>query len=141
VIGVAVNHTAVDSDRELRRLHWKVEAGADFAITQPVFDPAQLEGFIEQAGDQLRIPLVGGIWPLLSARNAEFLANEVPGITVPTTVLRRMRRAQEKGADHARAEGVAIAREMIDTLDGMVQGIHVSAPLGRIEVALEVIGR
>ena len=141
VIGVALNHTAIDTDRELRRLHWKVDAGADFAVTQPIFDPAQLETFIAQASDQLRIPVVGGIWPLLSARNAEFLANEVPGVEVPAGVLRRMRRAQERGAEQAQAEGVAIAREMIEALNGMVQGIHVSAPLGRVEVALEVIGR
>lgn len=141
VIGVAINQSAADIDRELSRLHWKVDAGADFAITQPVFDPAALRAFMQRAADDLHIPVVAGIWPLLSARNAEFLANEVPGIEVPDDILRRMRRAQEGGDDAARAEGIAVAREMISMLQGLVQGFHVSAPLGRVDVALEVIGR
>ena len=139
VIGVGVNPAAVDLDRELSRFHWKVDAGAEFAVTQPVFDPAQLELFLKRV-ESYRIPIVAGIWPLLSLRNAEFLANEVPGVSVPETVLARMRSAQEKGKDAALAEGVRIAKEMLAGVRGGVQGVQVSAPFGKVEVALEVLG-
>ena len=138
-IGVGVNPAAVDPDRELSRFHWKVDAGAEFAVTQPVFDPRQLEAFLK-AVEGYRIPIVAGIWPLLSLRNAEFLANEVPGVSVPDEVLARMRAAQEKGKEAALAEGVRIAREMFARVKGMVQGVQVSAPFGKVEVALEVFG-
>ena len=137
VIGVGVNPAAIDPAHELKRFHWKVEAGAEYAITQPVFDPAQLEAFLESAQD-VRIPVVAGIWPLVSARNAEFLANEVPGVTVPPEVLERMRRANDKSKEHALAEGIAIAREALARVRGAVQGVQVSAPFGKIELALEV---
>ena len=139
VVGVGVNPAALDAAHELRRYHWKVEAGAEYAITQPVFDPDQLETFIRSI-DDVRIPIVAGIWPLVSARNAEFLANEVPGVTVPAQVLERMRKASEKSKEHGVAEGVAIAREMLDRVRGSVQGVQVSAPFGKIELALEVFG-
>ncbi|HEX4573714.1 MAG TPA: bifunctional homocysteine S-methyltransferase/methylenetetrahydrofolate reductase [Gemmatimonadales bacterium] len=139
VIGVGVNPAAVDLDRELSRFAWKVDAGADFAVTQPVFDPAQLETFLRRV-EQFRIPIVAGIWPLLSLRNAEFLANEVPGVSVPESVLARMRQAQEQGKEAALAEGVAIARQMFQQVKGAVQGVQVSAPFGRVEVALDVFG-
>jgi homocysteine S-methyltransferase len=136
-IGVGVNPGAVDLDRELSRFHWKVDAGAEFAVTQPVFDVRQLESFLKRV-EQFRIPIVAGIWPLMSLRNAEFLANEVPGVVVPAEVLERMRKAQEKGKEAALAEGVKIAREMFRQVKGTVQGVQVSAPFGRVEVALEV---
>jgi len=136
---VGVNPAAIDLDRELSRFAWKVDAGADFAVTQPVFDPKQLADFLKRV-EQFRIPIVAGIWPLVSLRNAEFLANEVPGVSVPETVLARMKQAQEKGKEAALAEGVAIAREMFQQVKGAVQGIQVSAPFGRVEVALEVFG-
>ena len=139
VIGVGVNPGAVDLDRELSRFAWKVDAGADFAVTQPVFDRKQLEEFLRRV-EQFKIPIVAGIWPLISLRNAEFLANEVPGVSVPESVLTRMRKAQEKGKEPALAEGVAIAREMFEQVKGTVQGVQVSAPFGRVEVALEVFG-
>ena len=138
-IGVGVNPAAVDPDRELSRFHWKVDAGAEFAVTQPVFDPRQLESFLKRV-EGFRIPIVAGIWPLLSLRNAEFLANEVPGVSVPDEVLARMRAAQEKGKEAALAEGVQIAREMFARVRGLVQGVQVSAPFGKVEVALEVFG-
>ncbi|HEX4628970.1 MAG TPA: bifunctional homocysteine S-methyltransferase/methylenetetrahydrofolate reductase [Gemmatimonadales bacterium] len=138
-IGVGVNPGAVDVDRELSRFHWKVDAGAEFAVTQPVFDVRQLESFLKRV-EAYRIPIVAGIWPLLSLRNAEFLANEVPGVVVPAEVLERMRRAQEKGKEAALAEGVKIAREMFEQVKSTVQGVQVSAPFGRVEVALEVFG-
>lgn len=138
VIGVAVNQAAVDLERELSRLYWKVDAGAEFAVTQPVFDVDQLAKFLSSA-EQYRLPVVAGLWPLVSLRNAEFLANEVPGVTVPERVLARMRKAQEKGADAALAEGVAMAREVRDAVNGLVQGVQISAPLGRVDVALQVL--
>jgi len=137
VIGVGVNPGAIDLDRELSRFAWKVDAGAEFAVTQPVFDPPQLERFLKRV-EQYRIPIVAGIWPLVSLRNAEFLANEVPGVTVPEEVLQRMRKAGEKGKEAALQEGVAIAREMFVQVRQLVQGIQVSAPFGRVEVALDV---
>jgi homocysteine S-methyltransferase len=138
VIGVGVNPAAVDLKRELERFAWKVDAGAEFAITQPVFDPAQLERFLDRVAPN-RIPIVAGIWPLVSLRNAEFLANEVPGVSVPDAVIARMRRAQEQGPEAAIAEGVAVARDMLRRVRPMVQGVQVSAPFGRVPIALEVL--
>ena len=137
VIGVGVNPAAIDLEHELKRFAWKVDAGAEFAVTQPVFDPTQLEAFLHKI-DGTRIPVVAGIWPLVSVRNAEFLANEVPGITVPAEVIDRMRRASDKSKEHAVAEGIAIAREMLARVRGAVQGVQVSAPFGKVELALEV---
>ena len=138
VIGVGVNPAAPDLEREIKRFAWKVEAGAEWAITQPVFDLAQLDRFLKRV-DSFRIPIVAGIWPLVSLRNAEFLANEVPGITVPDEVLERMRRASAKGKEEALAEGVRISQEMLVAVSERVQGAQVSAPLGRVPVALEVL--
>jgi len=137
VIGVGVNPAAVDPERELKRFSWKVDAGAEFAVTQPVFDAAQLERFLARIED-FRVPVVAGIWPLVSLRNAEFLANEVPGVSVPDEVIARMRRAQERGKEAALAEGVAIARDLLERIRPMVQGVQVSAPFGRVPVALQV---
>ncbi|HKN68356.1 MAG TPA: bifunctional homocysteine S-methyltransferase/methylenetetrahydrofolate reductase, partial [Gemmatimonadaceae bacterium] len=120
-IGVGVNPAAIDAAHELRRFEWKVEAGAEFAITQPVFDAAQLEKFLKSIA-HVRIPVIAGIWPLVSLRNAEFLANEVPGVSVPPEVIARMRRATEKSKEHATAEGIAIAREMLTRVREVVQG-------------------
>jgi homocysteine S-methyltransferase len=136
VVGVAVNQGA-DVEKELQRFAWKVGAGADFAVTQPVFDAEQLGRFLERAGSP--IPVIAGIWPLASLRNAEFLANEVPGVNVPQSVVERMRRAQELGTAAARAEGVTIAAEMIEAVKHLVQGIQVSAPAGRVDAALQVL--
>ena len=139
VIGVGANPAAMDRDYELNRFYWKVEAGAEFAITQPVFDPDQLLAFIEELKTRgIWIPIVAGIWPLVSARNAEFLANEVPGVVVPQEIVERMRRASEKGRDAALEEGILIAREMFEHVRPHVQGIQVSAPFGRIPLALRV---
>jgi len=136
-IGVGVNPAALDPSYELRRFEWKVDAGAEYAITQPVFDVEQLERFLESIA-HVRIPIVAGIWPLVSARNAEFLANEVPGVVVPEAVLTRMRAASEKSKEHAVAEGIAIAREMLERVRGAVQGAQVSAPFGKVELAVRV---
>ena len=134
-IGVGVNPAAIDPAQELKRFEWKVEAGAEYAITQPVFDVNQLEkclGTIEH----VRIPIVAGIWPLVSLRNAEFLANEVPGVVVPNSILKRMQRVTDK--DAAREEGLAIARETLVEVRDLVQGVQVSAPFGRVQYALDV---
>ena len=136
-IGVGVNPAALDPAYELRRFEWKVDAGAEYAITQPVFDVEQLERFLDSIA-HVRIPIVAGIWPLVSARNAEFLANEVPGVVVPEAVLARMRGASEKSKEHAVAEGIAIAREMLERVRGAVQGAQVSAPFGKVELAVRV---
>ena len=138
VIGVGVNPVAVDPEREMSRFRWKVDAGAEFAITQPVFDPKQFEKFLRDIED-LGISIVMAVWPLVSIRNAEFLANEVPGVSIPDEILDRMRRAQEGGKEAALAEGVAIGREMFARFKDSVQGVQVSAPFGRVPVALEVI--
>jgi homocysteine S-methyltransferase len=139
VIGVGVNPAAPDAEREMSRFGWKVDAGAEYAVTQPVFDLEQLDRFLARV-EPLGIPIIAGIWPLVSLRNAEFLANEVPGVTVPEAVLSRMRRASEHGKEAALAEGVAIAQEMLGAVRGRVAGVQVSAPLGKVPVALEVLG-
>jgi methionine synthase / methylenetetrahydrofolate reductase(NADPH) len=135
VIGVGVNPGAIDLDHEIRRFEWKVEAGAEFAITQPVFDVEQLISFLKRI-EHCRIPIIPGIWPLTSFRNAEFLNNEVPGVSVPETVLERMRSAADGAA--ALKEGVRIAQEMLMEARPYVQGVQVSAPFGKIPHALEV---
>jgi len=138
VIGVALNQSAVDLDRELERFRWKIDAGAEFAITQPVFDPEQLRFCLERL-DQTGVPVVAGLWPLTSVRNAEFLANEVPGVSVPPDVIDRMRAAQAGGAEQAQAEGVAIAREVYDAIRPLVQGVQISTPFGHTESALALM--
>lgn len=138
VIGVGVNPAAEFLDREIRRFAAKVEAGADFAISQPVFDLDQLDRFLRTT-EGFGIPILAGIWPLVSLRNAEFLANEVPGVSIPPATLARMQRASERGRDAALAEGVAIARELIAAVAPRVAGVQVAAPLGRVPVALETL--
>jgi homocysteine S-methyltransferase len=137
VIGVGVNPAALDRANERNRFEWKVEAGAEYAITQPVFDAGQLEAFLRSV-ESSRIPVVAGIWPLVSVRNAEFLANEVPGVTVPDEIISRMRRANAVSKEHAVQEGIAIAREMLERVRPVVAGVQVSAPFGKAELALEV---
>jgi methionine synthase / methylenetetrahydrofolate reductase(NADPH) len=136
-IGVGVNPAALDPKHELHRFEWKVEAGAEYAVTQPVFDVAQLERFIRSI-EHVRIPIIAGIWPLVSVRNAEFLANEVPGVVVPPATIARMRAANERSKDEAVAEGIAIAREMFEQVRATVQGVQVAAPFGKVELALKV---
>ncbi len=137
LIGVGANPGAINRDYEISRFEWKVEAGAEFAITQPVFEIRLLEEFLKKI-EHCRIPILAGIWPLYSLRNAEFMHNEVPGATVPEEIMKRMRDAQEIGAARAREEGVAIAQEIVREIKGMVQGIQISAPFGKYELALEV---
>lgn len=137
VHGVGVNPGAPDFAHELRRFAWKAEAGACFAMTQPVFDVGQLESALDEL-ERFGVPIIAGVWPLVSLRNAEFLANEVPGVTIPDGILDRMRRASVGGREAALAEGTAIAREMVSAIRGRVAGVQIAAPLGRVEVAVEV---
>jgi methionine synthase / methylenetetrahydrofolate reductase(NADPH) len=137
-IGVLVNPGAEDLDREIRRFEYKVEAGAAFAVTRPIFDVGVFERFLARV-ESTRLPFVVGLWPFDSLLNAEFMANEVPGTRVPRAVLDRMRRAGAVSAEAAAAEGVAIAREIGRDLRGAVQGVHVATPSDRIESVIEML--
>src|SRR5579871_127742 len=135
VIGVGANPGLTDLDEEIRRFEYKVEAGAEYAVTQPVFDLRLLENFLHRI-EHCRIPVIAGIWPLVSVRNAEFMKNELR-VSVPDAILERMARAQTPEA--ARAEGVAIAREMLIAVRQTVQGAQISAPMGRYSSAVDVL--
>jgi len=135
VIGVGANPGAPNLDEEVRRFEYKVEAGAEYAVTQPVFDLKLLETFLRRI-EQFRIPVLAGIWPLVSVRNAEFMKNELR-VSVPDSILARM--ASATNAEAARAEGVAVAREMLVAVRGQVQGAQISAPLGRYSSAADVL--
>ena len=138
-IGVGVNPGAVNLEEEIRRFEWKVEAGAEYAITQPVFDTAQLISFLGMI-EHVKIPIIAGIWPLVSFRNAEFLHNEVPGVDVPAAILERMRIASDDSKERAREEGIAIARESLADVRDSIAGVQVSAPFGNVKYALQVFG-
>jgi methionine synthase / methylenetetrahydrofolate reductase(NADPH) len=135
LIGVGANPFAREPDEQFRRFQYKVEAGANFALTQPVFDIAQLAAFMEHIRHH-HIPVLATITPLTSFRNAEFMNNEVPGIVIPPAILKRMRAADT--GDKARAEGVKIAQEILLHLRSLVQGAVISAPFGRYAMAVEV---
>ena len=136
-IGVGVNPGAVNMEEELRRFEWKIEAGAEYAITQPVFDIQQLREFLKRI-EHCRIPIVAGIWPLVSFRNAEFLHNEVPGVQVTPDIMDRMRAASAISKEAGRDEGLKIARESLAEVRDLIQGVQVSAPFGNVKYALEV---
>jgi len=135
VIGVGANPGITDLDEEIRRFEYKVQAGAEYAVTQPVFDLRLLENFLRRI-EHCRIPVVAGIWPLVSVRNAEFMKNELR-VSVPDAILERMARAQTP--ELARSEGIAIAREMLIAARQMVQGAQISAPQGRYSSAVDVL--
>jgi methionine synthase / methylenetetrahydrofolate reductase(NADPH) len=134
-IGVSVNPGAPNLDDELRRFEYKVEAGAEFVVTRPVFDVDAFERFLKRI-EAARLPVVAGLLPFESARHAEFIANEVPGTSVPEALLDRMRRVRP---DAATAEGAAIARDLADRLRGRVQGLQIATTSGRIEAALGIV--
>jgi len=138
-IGVGVNPGAINLDEEIKRFEWKVEAGAQYAITQPVFDTDQLREFLERI-EHVRIPVIAGIWPLVSYRNAEFLHNEVPGVRVTPSIMERMREASNISKEAGRDEGLKIARESLLEVRDVIQGVQVSAPFGNVKYALEVFG-
>jgi homocysteine S-methyltransferase len=135
-IGVAVNPGAFSQEEELRRFAYKVAAGAEFAVTQPVFDVAEFRSFLARIQDH-RIPIIAGVLPLESLRHAEFMANEVPGVRVPDAVLDRMREAEADS--RAPEEGLAIARDIAAQIRPLVQGVQISTTLKSIDMALGVV--
>jgi 5,10-methylenetetrahydrofolate reductase len=134
LIGVGANPGALNMEEELRRFEWKVKAGAEYVVTQPVFDLDLLEAFLRRTEDH-KLPIIAGIWPLTSYRNAEFMVNELR-VPVPAEYMDRMRSAEN--AEAARAEGIAIAREMVERVKPLVAGVQLSAPFGRYQMAVEV---
>ena len=138
VIGVGLDPTALNRAREIDRFRRKVDSGAHFAITQPVFDPDALLRFLDEIGE-LPIPIIAGVWPLTSYRNAVFMGNEVPGVVIPDEVMRRMEKASAGSKEDQTKVGVDIAREAIERIRTRVRGVQVSAPFGRIEISMEVM--
>lgn len=136
VIGVGADPNAIDPEREYRRTCEKVEAGAEFIITQPVFAPEALFVFLDRIA-HLNVPVIAGIWPLTSLRNAEFMRTEVPGVVVPDAVMERM--AADESKEAQREAGIAIARESVAAIRSRVRGIQVSAPFGNVDTALRVL--
>ncbi len=129
-IGVGFNPGAINLDEEIRRLDWKIEAGAEYIVTQPVFDVGILERAMRRI-EHVKLPVVVGIWPLVSYRNAEFMNNEVPGASVPPDIMERMRRTTTK--EEGFAEGVKIAKETFDRIKNEFAGVQLAAPMGRID--------
>jgi len=139
VFGVGANPGTIANDgEELKRFRYKVQAGAEFVLTQPVFDIAIFERFLRRIED-CKIPIVAGILPLPNFKMAEFMNYEVPGCAVPDSILARMQRAQSESPERARAEGIAIARETLKTIQGMVKGVQIRGPFDRYETAVEVL--
>ena len=124
-----------DIEQEIRRFAYKVEAGGEYAITQPVFDLKLLESFLKRI-EGFRIPVIAGIWPLTSLRNAEFMKNDLR-VSMPEEIMLRM--AQCDTPDASRREGILIAQEMLQAVRPLVQGVQISAPSGRYLAAAEVI--
>ena len=131
---MGANPGALNFEEEIRRTEWKVQAGAEYIVTQPVFDIGQVERFLKKI-EGFRIPVITGIWPLTSFRNAEFMVNELR-VPVPDEYMERMRRQEDP--ERARAEGVKIAQEMVCSVRSMVDGVQLSAPFGRYQMAIEV---
>ena len=138
VIGVGLDPNAIDQEREYRRICQKAEAGADFIVTQPVFAPEKLLSFLKKI-EHLHLPVIAGVWPLASLRNAEFMRTEVPGVVVPDSIMQRMGSKSDKDAQ--KAEGIAIARECIEAIRSQLAGVQVSAPFGNVHTALAVLAR
>ncbi|MEO8168070.1 MAG: bifunctional homocysteine S-methyltransferase/methylenetetrahydrofolate reductase [bacterium] len=137
-IGVGLNPGAINLDEELKRLDWKIESGAEYIVTQPVFDVRILEKCLRRI-EHVKLPVLAGIWPLVSYRNAEFMNNEVPGASVPPEIMERMRKTTTK--EEGFAEGVKIAKETYDHIRNEMAGAQLSAPMGRIEGIFEIVGK
>ena len=135
VSGVGADPNAVDLEREYRRLAEKIEAGAEFIITQPIFAPEALLSFLKRI-EHFHIPVIAGVWPFASYRNAEFMKTEVPGVVVPDWIMEQMRNAGSKEAQ--RAEGIKIARKILSEIHDAVRGVATSAPFGNVRTAIEV---
>lgn len=137
LVGVALNPTTINRPLEIERFKYKVESGADFVVTQPIYDLSTYKAFIDDLGTS-PLPILMGIWPLLSLRNAEFLKNEVPGVSVPDWVLKEMEKAGDS-KEEAIKRGIEIAIKTMEEAKDFVAGFQVSAPFNRVDIALEVI--
>ncbi|MCL5991090.1 MAG: bifunctional homocysteine S-methyltransferase/methylenetetrahydrofolate reductase [Bacteroidetes bacterium] len=136
-VGVGTNPGAINLDEELKRLDWKVEAGAEYIVTQPVFDLKVFETFVKRI-EHFKLPLIAGIWPLTSLRNAEFMNNEIPGCSVPENIMRRLEKVQDN-KEESFAEGVKIAREILQRILLHIQGVQISTPFGRVQGVIDVL--
>ncbi len=136
LVGVGANPTALNMQRELDRFYWKVDAGAEYVITQPVFEIEPLFDFLEKTR-QYDIPVIAGIWPLQSLRNAEFLHNEVPGVSVPDATMKRMRAARSK--EEQWEVGLDLSMEIAAQIHEHVRGLQISAPFNRAEPARRLL--
>lgn len=138
LIGVGANPCAVDIDKEINHFYNKYTAGAEYAITQPVFDADALLSFLEKADKKgINLPIVAGIWPLVSLKNALFLKNEVPGVFVPDSIIERMEKAKTR--EDGLKYGVDIAQEIKEKITPYVSGYQISAPFGKIDIALNIL--
>lgn len=136
-IGVGANPVAFNLEEELRRLYWKVDAGAEFIVTQPVFDIRKFIDFLKRI-EHYRLPVIAGIWPLTSLRNAEFMNNEVPGVSIPEKIIERMRKVADS-KERSLEEGIRIAQEILLEIADRINGVQVSAPFGRIDLVLQTL--
>ena len=139
VVGVVLNQGTADLAREERRYRWKLKAGADFVVTQPVFDPAVLTAFLDRAASVRQVPVLATVSPLGSLRDAEYLAQEVPGTQMPRTLLERMGVAEARGPDTAKDEGLKIAREIVAAVRPRVQGVHVTQSRAGVDQSLDFL--
>ncbi len=135
--GVGANPGAVDLKTELSRLDWKIDAGAEYFITQPIFDLKIFESFLEKI-QYLKVPVIAGLWPLVSLRNAVFMNNEIPGCHVPDTIMSRLQKYEDSKEDSLK-EGIDIARETLELMKSMISGLQISAPFGRVQSVIEVL--
>lgn len=136
-IGVGCNPGAVDLKKEIDRLYWKMDAGAEYVITQPIFDTKKFYEFLNKIS-HIKIPIIAGIWPLVSIRNAEFMNNEVPGVDVPDDILAKMRK-YEGDKEGSLKMGIEIAVNSLDTLKEDLQGVQISAPFGRVSTVIDIL--
>jgi methionine synthase I (cobalamin-dependent)/5,10-methylenetetrahydrofolate reductase len=135
-IGVGANPGAVDLENEINRLKWKIDAGAEYFVTQPIFDIKVFENFINRTHN-LNVPVVAGLWPLTSLRNAEFMNNEVPGVDVPESILKKMAKYVDSKEDSLKV-GIEIAKETLEMMLPLIQGVQISAPFGRTQSVIDV---
>jgi 5,10-methylenetetrahydrofolate reductase len=135
--GVGVNPGAVDLNHELSRLDWKIDAGAEYFITQPVFDLEIFETFLDKI-QHLKVPVIAGLWPLVSLRNAVFMNNEIPGCHVPGNIMDRLSKYEGSKEDSLK-EGVDIAKETLEKMMPLINGLQISAPFGRVQSVIDVL--
>ena len=137
LIGVGANPCAINLENEIKHFYNKIDAGAEYVMTQPVFDADTLLRFMDITSKYKQIPVVAGIWPLISLKNALFLKNEVPGVEIPDRIIERMEKANTK--EDALKIGIEIAHEIKQKIDSSVQGYQISAPFGKVDLAINII--